>query len=150
MTHTEAERAILLQVPVVHRGVEYLRLSGLIYRKDTKSGGLIARGELFSSCGHSVTIARLDLVNWLHPEDEELPTKEPDSDEREPTFQEVQAKKAFLAGEELLYQGGRWRITAIILRQWMDRAYWMSLELVRSSDRKALEVWVGSLSFPAA
>lgn len=150
MTHTEAERAILLQVPVVHRGVEYLRLSGLIYRKDTKSGGLIARGELLSSCGHSVTIVRLDLVDWKRPEDKELPIEAFDPDIKEPTFQEAQAKRAFLSGEELIYQGDRWKITAMILRQWMDRAYWMSLELVRSSDRKALEVWVGSLSFPAA
>lgn len=149
MTHREGDRAMCQQAAVVYRGLEYQRISGLIYRRDPESDGIIVRGELLSSCGRSVSIARLDLVDWLCSKEKKRSIRELDPEELEHTPQEIRAKEAFLAGEELLYQGERWKTTAMILRKWMERVYWMSLELSRISDCKVQEVWTGEpLLFP--
>lgn len=150
MTHAEADQAMTLQVPVVHQGSTYERISGLIYRKSAKSGGLVASAELLSPCGHSVTIARLDRTAWLNPEDGERQPLVLDAEEAESPYQEVRAKEAFLSGEELLYEGERWVVTALILRKWLERVYWVSLELSSVSDRKVQEVWSGSIVFAEA
>lgn len=147
MTHAEADQAVILQAPVVYQGVQYERISGLIYRKSAKDFKLVARGELISTCGHSVTIAQLHRVSWLNPEDQKrrVPVCKSKSDEIMP--QERQAKSAFMAGKILQYEGKRWIATALILRKWLERVYWVSLELSEISSRRVQEVWSGSIVF---
>ncbi len=147
MTHNEADRAMLLQAPVTYRGQKYKQISGLIYRKDGKSGGGIVVGELLSGCGHSVTIARLDKVDWLRPEDRERPARMSGPEEQEQVYHELQARKAFWNGAELWHEEERWKVSALILRKWLERPYWVTLELCRVSDGLVQEVWSGSIVF---
>lgn len=148
MTPAEADRAMILQVPVVHQGLEYKAISGLVYRKGDESGRLLVRAELLSACGNSVTIARLDRVGWLNPADgKRFPPDRGQTDEG-PSYQERRAKRAFLSGEEIWFEGERWLPTAIILRKWMERVYWEYLELSGISSRQVREVWSGSIVFP--
>lgn len=150
MTHAEAERAMILRAPVVYQDMTYERISGLIYRKKMENGGITVSTELLSACGHSVTIARLNRVGWLNPADQErsAPSAEPEEDE--PVFQESRAKSAFSSGETVLYEEKIWIISALILRKWMDRPYWTSLELTGVSHRQVREVWSGSIVFAQA
>ncbi|MEY8311755.1 hypothetical protein AALA61_07115 [Oscillospiraceae bacterium 42-9] len=147
MTHEEAERAVRLQVPVVHQGNAYKRISGLIYRR-AQNGGTVCRGELKSLCGHSITIAPLHRVDWQDPADRDRTVERPWPEEEEPNWVESRAKRAFQAGELVEYEGQRWTVSAMILRPWMERAYWTSLELSRVSDRLVQEVWNESVTFP--
>ncbi len=147
MTHAQAERAMFAQIPVVHQGIPYERIYGLVYQIDPASGGVVARGELWSGCGHSVTIARLDRVACQNPEDEERLREVMIPQEDEPVFQEVWAKEALFSGEEILYENERWTVTALLVRNWMERPYWTCVELIRKTDRLVREVWSGSISY---
>ena len=65
MTNEEAKQALFDKVPVKYKGVEYSRITGIIYRYDTK-GKLIVSAELLDKCGHSVVIAQtkdIEAVN---------------------------------------------------------------------------------------
>ncbi len=147
MTHEEAERAARLQVPVAYRGITYKRISGLIYRRGLKRDERVCRGELESHCGHSIAIAPLHRVDWQDPADRERQIARLDPEEEEPSWMESRAKRAFQAGEIVEYEDQRWTVTAMILRPWMERVYWTSLELCRVSDRLVQEVWVENITF---
>lgn len=56
MTNQEARDAMLNRSPVVHKGLEFSRISAIIYRP-TEDGGIRVTVELADKCGHSVTIA---------------------------------------------------------------------------------------------
>lgn len=58
MTNEEAKQALFSGAPVVWKGIEYVRVSAIIYRVD-REGQLIVSAELQDKCGHSVTIARV-------------------------------------------------------------------------------------------
>ena len=148
MTHEEAERAVRLQVPVIYQGNAYKRISGLIYRQGPKKAERVCRGELESYCGHSITIAPLHRVDWQDPADRERQIAQLDPEEEEPNWIESRAKRAFQAGEIVEYEGQRWAVTAMILRPWIERPYWTSLELSRVSDRLVQEVWVENIVVP--
>lgn len=149
MTHAEAERALIAQVPVVHRSIPYKMISALIYRKGSKSGGLIARAELVDKCGHSVTIARLDRVDWANEADRTRDIIVPPQNEDGPAPQEISARAAFRSGQEVEYEGERHIISALIVRRWIDYNYWLELELTRIKDRQVQQVWSGSVQYNA-
>lgn len=147
MTHAEAERALIAQVPVVHKDITYKMISALIYRKDPKSGGMVARAELSDTCGHSVTIARLDRVHWANEADRTRNIIVPPQNEDGPAPQEISARAAFRSGQEVQYEGERHIITALIVRRWIDYNYWLELELTRVKDRQVQQVWSGSVQY---
>jgi hypothetical protein len=60
MNKDEIKAAFLEGVPVVHRGIEYVCISALIYRRS--GGKLLAQVELHDKCNHSVTIAQPERV----------------------------------------------------------------------------------------
>ena len=60
MTNKEAKATFLTQQAVVHNGIEYLRISGLLYR--LKNGKPFLKLELEDKCLHSVTIADPERV----------------------------------------------------------------------------------------
>ena len=57
MTMKEADEAAVKRLPVIHDGIEYQRISKTGYRYD-ENGQRHGFLELFSKCGHSVTIAK--------------------------------------------------------------------------------------------
>lgn len=59
MTLDEAKKAYYAEVPVIFGGIEYDRISALIYRKDKGQPPRLEL-ELFDKRGHSVTIAPPD------------------------------------------------------------------------------------------
>lgn len=59
MTLDEAKKAYYTEAPVIHNGIEYERISALIYRKPKGQPPRLEL-ELFDKCGHSVTIASPD------------------------------------------------------------------------------------------
>ncbi len=59
MTADEAKKAYYAEAPVIYNGIEYERISALIYRK-LKGQPPRLELELFDKCGHSVTIASPD------------------------------------------------------------------------------------------
>ncbi len=62
MTADEAKKAYYAETPVIHSGIEYERISALIYRKP-KGGAPYIQLELLDKCGHSVTIAPLERTS---------------------------------------------------------------------------------------
>lgn len=61
MTNEEAKEALQNKTPVVCGGIEYKRISAIIYRYDDKGKFLIS-AELVDKKAQSVTIARLEDV----------------------------------------------------------------------------------------
>lgn len=62
MTIDEAKTAYYAEKPVLYGGVEYERISALIYRKP-KGKRPYLQLELFDKCGHSVMIITPDKVS---------------------------------------------------------------------------------------
>lgn len=60
MTNKEAKAAFLAQQAVVYKEIEYLHISGLLYR--LKGGKAVLTLELEDKCLHSVTIADPEQV----------------------------------------------------------------------------------------
>ena len=61
MTVEEAKAAYFAEKPVISGGLEYERISALIYRKPKGQQAFLTL-ELYDKCGHSVTIATPDRV----------------------------------------------------------------------------------------
>lgn len=148
MTHEEAVQAMIAQVPVVHKNIIYKMISGLIYRKDLKSGGVHASVELKSSCGHSVTIARLGQVDWANESDRTRDIQIPPQNEDGPAPDEINAKAAWSTGSMVLFEGEMYRVSALIVRNWLKYPnHWLSVVLSRVSDRQVVEAWSGSVQY---
>lgn len=56
MSNDELKDALFGGLPVVYKGSEYQRVSGIIYRAG-KDGKLWVQAELLDKCGHSIVIA---------------------------------------------------------------------------------------------
>jgi hypothetical protein len=61
MTLKEADEAAVKRLPVVHDGIEYLRIYQTGYRYD-ENGQRHGFVVLFDKCGHSVTETKPELV----------------------------------------------------------------------------------------
>ena len=61
MTLKEADEAAMKCLPVIHDGIEYLRINRTGYRYD-KNGQRHGFLELLDKCGHSVTEAKPEAV----------------------------------------------------------------------------------------
>lgn len=61
MTLKEADEAAVKRLPVIHDGIEYLRISRTGYRYD-ENGQRRGFVELFDKCGRSVTEAKPEAV----------------------------------------------------------------------------------------
>ena len=61
MTLKEADEAAVKRLPVIHDGIEYLRITRTGYRYDEK-GQRHGFLELYDKCGHSVTCAKPEAV----------------------------------------------------------------------------------------
>lgn len=147
MTYKEAKIAMLGEMPVVYRELSYKKISGLIYRKVPESGRICIRAELQGVCGHSSVIARLDQVNWIDESGRTQVSEIPARNEDGPAPQEINAKAAFLSGDEVLYDGDRHIVSAMIIRNWVDHNYWLELELTRLSDGLVQQAWSGSVVY---
>lgn len=64
MTNEEAKQALFDRVPVIWNGIEYTRVTAIIYRLDL-DGKLIVSAELEDKCGHSVTVARIKDIQGV-------------------------------------------------------------------------------------
>ena len=147
MTHEEAERALLTESPVVYREIPYSKIEHLIYRR-RRSGGYIISAALESKTGSSITIAPLGPISWQDEKDRTLLVELPPTHEDGPTPDEVHAKTAISTGSRVLYEGEEYTISALIVRSWLKLpCYWLSVELSRVSDRKAVEAWSGSVRY---
>jgi len=60
MTNSEAKSAFLAQRPIVYNGIEYLYISGIIYR--LSGGKVYIELEMMDKCLHSVTRAPVERV----------------------------------------------------------------------------------------
>lgn len=60
MTGEEIKDALLGEYPVICKGVEYLKVSGVIYRK--KGKGISIQAEMLDKSGRSITTARIKDV----------------------------------------------------------------------------------------
>ena len=60
MTNDEAKQAFFDDIPVILNGIEYERISALIYRK--KGSTAYLELELYDKCGHSVSVAPAEKV----------------------------------------------------------------------------------------
>lgn len=58
MTNDEAKEAFRNRTPVYYNGVQYLKITAIIYRYD-HFDNLLVSAELLDRCGNSVVIARL-------------------------------------------------------------------------------------------
>ena len=56
MTNDEAKKAWLNKTPIHSSGIDYTKISALIYRL-TENGEMTLSVELLEKCGNSVTIA---------------------------------------------------------------------------------------------
>lgn len=64
MTNEEIKEAFSKQSPVICGGIEYARISAIIYRYDTK-GKFIISAELKDKHTNSVTIARIQDIQGV-------------------------------------------------------------------------------------
>lgn len=64
MTNEEIKEAFSSQSPVICGGIEYARISAIIYRHDTK-GKFIISAELQDKRTNSVTIARIQDIKGV-------------------------------------------------------------------------------------
>lgn len=64
MTNEELKTALLTQVPVMHDGIEYKCVSGILYRKNPE-GGIRIEAELMDRCRHSVSIVYPESVRFV-------------------------------------------------------------------------------------
>lgn len=144
-----AERALIAGAPVEYATgtsrLTYKEIYGLIFRRNAQSGGYDESVKLADSCGHSFTTARLDQVKLLTGWEGKLPEKLPPVYEDGPTPTELNAKKALKTGCPVLFNGERWRVTALEIRNWTKLDYWLSVELTRISDGLVEEAWAGSV-----
>ena len=62
MTREELKAAFMEEAPVRSGGIEYQKITALIYRKESGGRGLIVQAELLDRGGHSVTIAAPDRI----------------------------------------------------------------------------------------
>lgn len=63
MTREELKAAFMEEAPVLSGGIEYQKITALIYRKERRGGrGLIVQAELLDRGGHSVTIAAPERI----------------------------------------------------------------------------------------
>lgn len=147
MTIKEAVKAMIAKAPVVYRGVTYERISGMVYRRAQKSGSMKVRVELQDKCGHSVVIARLGQVDWEKESDRTRTVDIPPVSEDGPPLQETNAREAFWSGQEVLYDGDIYTVSAMIVRSWVNFNYWMELELTRVRDGLPCQVWAGSVIY---
>lgn len=60
MTNDEAKAAFLAQKPVMHGGIRYVYISGIIYR--LRGGKVVLELEMMDKCLHSVTRAPVERV----------------------------------------------------------------------------------------
>lgn len=60
MSNAELKEALFSKEPVMHMGIEYRCVSGIIYR--VCKGELYITAELSDRCGHSVTIVHAERV----------------------------------------------------------------------------------------
>lgn len=64
MTNDEAKKALFEKLPVKHNGIEYARITAIIYRCDQNGGGnLLVSAELLDKGMRSVTIAQIKDVS---------------------------------------------------------------------------------------
>lgn len=61
MDNAELKEALTTQVPVMHNGIEYKRISAIIYRMDGNK--LIIQAELLDKNQNSITIASPERIN---------------------------------------------------------------------------------------
>lgn len=59
MTNDEAKEAFRNKTPVYYNGVQYSRISAIIYRYDQYGNHILVSAELLDRNGNSVVIARL-------------------------------------------------------------------------------------------
>ena len=147
MTIKEAVRAMIAGAPVVYEEITYEKISGLVCRRAKKSGTMKVRAELLDMCGHSVTVARLRLVEWKDEDDRARAADIPPVHEDGPTPQEADARAAFWSGQKVLYEGDICTVSAMIIRSWVNYNYWLELELTRVSDGLVCEAWAGSVIY---
>lgn len=106
---------LLGRLPALYNGVEYRRVSGIIYRRHP-NGGFRVQAELEDRCGHSSTIAapRKVQVLGLEPEGPERPEKaEPPHVSKLSTV----LKKALRTGVPVICDGQEYcSVAAIIYR----------------------------------
>lgn len=62
MTREELKAAFTEEAPVLSGGIEYQKITALIYRKERGGRGLIVQAELLDRGGHSVTIAAPERI----------------------------------------------------------------------------------------
>ncbi len=62
MTREELKAAFMEEAPVLSGGIEYQKITALIYRKERGGRGLIVQAELLDRGGHSVTIAAPERI----------------------------------------------------------------------------------------
>ncbi len=150
MTYKEAERALVAGAPVeLGNGRDRIickEISGLVYRKDSQSGRYPIRLELADKCGHSVTITRLEQVRLAPGWKGELPKELPPPYEDGPSVMELNAKTALRSGCAVIFEGERWKVTALRVCNWVKLDYWLFVELSRISDGLVEMAWAGSIS----
>lgn len=61
MTNEEAKQALINQLPVIHNGIEYVKLTAIIYRRNMY-GDIIISGEMLDKCGTCVVIAEVKNI----------------------------------------------------------------------------------------
>lgn len=62
MTREELKAAFMEEAPVLSGGIEYQKITALIYRKERGGRGLNVQAELLDRGGHSVTIAAPERI----------------------------------------------------------------------------------------
>lgn len=62
MTNDEAKEAFRNKTPVYFNGVQYSRISAIIYRYDQYDNHMLVSAELLDRNGHSVVIARISDI----------------------------------------------------------------------------------------
>lgn len=71
MTIEEAKISYYAELPVLYEGIEYARISALIYRKPQGEAPFVQL-ELCDKCGRSVTIAAPDRCEHISHENEQI------------------------------------------------------------------------------
>lgn len=150
MTYKEAERVFIAGAPVECENnrvrVAYKEISGLIFRRDAKSGGYTVSLELADKCGYSFTTVRPGAVSLSPGWEGSLPEELPPAYEDGPSAMELNAKLALRSGCPVIFEGERWRVTAVKVCNWVKLEYWLHLELTRISDGLVTMAWAGSIA----
>jgi hypothetical protein len=68
MTNEEVKAAFIDECPVVYDGIQYQRISGLIYRKRSAFRGVYMRAELLDRNNNAVVVVAPDRIEFVKEE----------------------------------------------------------------------------------